>query len=190
MRGKGLNDLLAFLAVANERSFTRAAAKLGVSQSALSHTIRDLEERLGVRLLTRTTRSVAPTRSRRTPAAHPWPAVRGDRRRACGLERASGQARRHHSHHGQRIRRRRAALAEACEVPGQVPGHQGRAIRRLRTDGYRRPAFRRRRAKRRASRQGHDRRADRAGHAHGGGRRAVVFQEADGTEEAAGPDRP
>ena len=55
------NDLLAFLAVANERSFTRAAAKLGVSQSALSHTIRGLEERLGLRLLTRTTRSVSPT---------------------------------------------------------------------------------------------------------------------------------
>ncbi|MGD0635857.1 MAG: LysR family transcriptional regulator [Beijerinckiaceae bacterium] len=55
------NDLIAFLAVARERSFTRAAAKLGVSQSALSHTIRSLEERLGLRLLTRTTRSVAPT---------------------------------------------------------------------------------------------------------------------------------
>jgi DNA-binding transcriptional LysR family regulator len=56
-----LNDLLAFVAVAQERSFTRAAAKLGVSQSALSHTLRELEARLGVRLLTRTTRSVAPT---------------------------------------------------------------------------------------------------------------------------------
>src|SRR3954447_24079458 len=56
-----VNDLLAFLAVARERSFTRAAAKLGVSQSALSHTMRGLEARLGVRLLTRTTRSVAPT---------------------------------------------------------------------------------------------------------------------------------
>jgi len=56
-----VNDLLAFLAVARERSFTRAAARLGVSQSALSHTIRGLEARLGLRLLTRTTRSVAPT---------------------------------------------------------------------------------------------------------------------------------
>jgi len=55
------NDLLAFLAVARARSFTRAAAQLGLSQSALSHTIRGLEERLGLRLLTRTTRSVAPT---------------------------------------------------------------------------------------------------------------------------------
>lgn len=56
-----INDLLAFVAVAREQSFTRAAAKLGVSQSALSHTIRGLEERLKLRLLTRTTRSVAPT---------------------------------------------------------------------------------------------------------------------------------
>ena len=58
-----LNDLLAFVWVARERSFTKAAAKLGVSQSALSHTIRGLEERLGLRLLTRTTRSVAPTQA-------------------------------------------------------------------------------------------------------------------------------
>ncbi|KRB23329.1 MULTISPECIES: LysR family transcriptional regulator [Mesorhizobium] len=56
-----LNELTAFLAVAREKSFTRAAAQLGVSQSALSHTVRALEERLGVRLLTRTTRSVSPT---------------------------------------------------------------------------------------------------------------------------------
>jgi len=55
------NDLLAFLTVARERNFTRAAAQLGVSQSALSHTINGLEARLGLRLLTRTTRSVAPT---------------------------------------------------------------------------------------------------------------------------------
>ena len=61
MHRGNLNDLLAFLAVGQERSFTKAAAKLGVSQSALSHTIRDLEERLGLRLLTRTTRSVSPT---------------------------------------------------------------------------------------------------------------------------------
>ncbi|MGA9602357.1 MAG: LysR family transcriptional regulator [Methylocystis sp.] len=61
MAREDVNDLIAFLGVARERSFTRAAAKLGVSQSALSHTIRNLETRLGLRLLTRTTRSVAPT---------------------------------------------------------------------------------------------------------------------------------
>jgi len=58
---ENISDLLAFLAVAKERSFTKAAAKLGVSQSALSHTIRGLEDDLGLRLLTRTTRSVSPT---------------------------------------------------------------------------------------------------------------------------------
>ena len=55
------HDVIAFISVARERNFTKAAAKLGVSQSALSHTIRGLEARLGVRLLARTTRSVAPT---------------------------------------------------------------------------------------------------------------------------------
>lgn len=58
---KSWNDVAAFIAVARERSFTRAAARLGVTQSALSHTIRALEARLGLRLLARTTRSVAPT---------------------------------------------------------------------------------------------------------------------------------
>jgi DNA-binding transcriptional LysR family regulator len=61
MRREDLIDLNAFQTVAQERSFTRAAAKLGTSQSALSHTVQRLEARLGVRLLTRTTRSVAPT---------------------------------------------------------------------------------------------------------------------------------
>jgi DNA-binding transcriptional LysR family regulator len=61
MPRQNVNDLLAFLAVAKGRSFTKAAAQLGVSQSALSHTIRGLEERLGLRLLSRTTRRVAPT---------------------------------------------------------------------------------------------------------------------------------
>jgi DNA-binding transcriptional LysR family regulator len=56
-----INDLQAFVAVAREQSFTKAATMLGVSQSALSHTVRGLETKLGVRLLTRTTRSVAPT---------------------------------------------------------------------------------------------------------------------------------
>jgi DNA-binding transcriptional LysR family regulator len=61
MKGGELGDLLAFIAVAEERSFTRAAAKLGISQSALSYTLRRLEARLGLRLLNRTTRSVSPT---------------------------------------------------------------------------------------------------------------------------------
>jgi DNA-binding transcriptional LysR family regulator len=61
MQRGNLDDLLAFVAVGKERSFTKAAAKLGISQSSLSHIIRELEARLGIRLLTRTTRSVSPT---------------------------------------------------------------------------------------------------------------------------------
>ncbi len=61
MARANLNDLSGFVAVAKARSFTRAAAQLGVSQSALSHSMRGLEERLGIRLLARTTRSVSPT---------------------------------------------------------------------------------------------------------------------------------
>lgn len=61
MARKDFNDLLAFRAVAMERSFTRAAARLGVSTSAVSHALRGLEERIGIRLLNRTTRSVVPT---------------------------------------------------------------------------------------------------------------------------------
>ncbi|NTJ68587.1 LysR family transcriptional regulator [Agrobacterium rhizogenes] len=61
MLRENIHDLLAFVVVAREKSFTRAAAQLGMSQSGLSHAIRGLEERLGLRLLTRTTRQVAPT---------------------------------------------------------------------------------------------------------------------------------
>lgn len=61
MAREDINDLLAFLAVARDESFTKAGIKLGLSRSALSHKVRALESRLGVRLLTRTTRSVAPT---------------------------------------------------------------------------------------------------------------------------------
>jgi DNA-binding transcriptional LysR family regulator len=61
MARENFHDLLAFIAVARERSFTRAAAQLRISQSTLSHTIKALEQRLGLRLLTRTTRSVSPT---------------------------------------------------------------------------------------------------------------------------------
>src|SRR4051794_34886889 len=74
MAGENFQDLVAFVAVAEERSFPRGATKLGVSQPALSQTIRSLEARLGVRLLTRTTRRVAPTeageRLLRTVSAH------------------------------------------------------------------------------------------------------------------------
>src|SRR6218665_3605725 len=61
MDRRELTDMLWFMAVAEERSFTKAAAKLGTSQSTFSHTIKKLEARMGLRLLTRTTRSVVPT---------------------------------------------------------------------------------------------------------------------------------
>ena len=66
MRRDDLNDLAAFAVVAEEASFTRAAARLGLSQSALSHAMRGLEKRLNVRLLSRTTRSVSTTEAGET----------------------------------------------------------------------------------------------------------------------------
>jgi len=80
MRRDELGDLGAFLAVAQEQSFTRAAAKLGTSQSALSHTIRRLEERLGIRLLTRTTRNVSTTEAGKRLLDTVHPAVDSIRR--------------------------------------------------------------------------------------------------------------
>jgi len=75
MPGDDLNVLSAFLAVAEGRSFTKAARRLGVSPSALSHSIRGLEERIGVRLLSRTTRSVAPTEAGEQLISHLRPAL-------------------------------------------------------------------------------------------------------------------
>ena len=75
MNADDLNVLSSLLAVADERSFTRAAKRLGVTQSALSHSIRALEERIGVRLLARTTRSVAPTDAGAELVAHVGPAL-------------------------------------------------------------------------------------------------------------------
>jgi DNA-binding transcriptional LysR family regulator len=68
MGGPDLNQLTWFQIVAEERSFTKAAARIGVAQSTLSHAIRQLEARLGIRLLTRTTRSVAPTAAGQAPS--------------------------------------------------------------------------------------------------------------------------
>jgi DNA-binding transcriptional LysR family regulator len=75
MQLDNLNVLAAFLAVAEERSFTRAAKRLGVSRSAVSHAVRGLEERVGVRLLARTTRSVSPTDAGEELIAHLSPAL-------------------------------------------------------------------------------------------------------------------
>src|SRR3989442_13047541 len=85
MRRENVSDLLAFLAVARERSFTKAGKKLGISQSALSHTIRGLEERLGLRLLTRTTRSVSAPHAGERPLANGGARFEGIEAQAEGL---------------------------------------------------------------------------------------------------------
>lgn len=85
MKRDELGDLVAFLAVAEERSFTRAAAQLGTSQSALSHTVRRLEERMGVRLLTRTTRNVVATEAGEQLAETLRPAINDIRSRIDSL---------------------------------------------------------------------------------------------------------
>jgi len=97
MLKENFNELQIFLVVARERSFTKAAGKLGVSQSALSHAIKALEERLNIRLLTRTTRSVAPTQAGEwiiaclepRHAFRQYPHFSG---RTCGAKRALAKA--------------------------------------------------------------------------------------------------
>src|SRR5580765_1206286 len=92
-----LSVMCAFFVVAEERSFTRAAKRLGVSSSALSHAIRGLEERIGVRLLARTTRSVAPTDAGEQLIARLGPAlgdIRGALNQLSGLrDRPAGRIR-------------------------------------------------------------------------------------------------
>ena len=97
MPGNELNALSAFLAVAEDRSFTKAAKRLGVSTSALSHAMRSLEERIGIRLLARTTRSVSPTDAGQQLLARLGPAlgdIRGALEQIAGLrERPAGRVR-------------------------------------------------------------------------------------------------
>ena len=154
---KTLGDLSAFLAVARERSFTRAAAKLGVSQSALSHTIRGLEARLGLRLLTRTTRSVAPTEAGERLLRTVGPRLDEIDAELAALselrEKPAGTIRITAGEHAAE-----AVLWPALgEAAAGLSRHQGRDRRRLRPDRHRRRALRRRRPPRRAGRQGHDR---------------------------------
>ena len=99
-----LNDIVAFLAVARERSFTRAAAQLGVSQSALSQTLRGLEARLGLRLLTRTTRSVAPTEAGERLLHAAGPRLEEIDAELAALSALRDKPVRHHPHHGARPR--------------------------------------------------------------------------------------
>jgi DNA-binding transcriptional LysR family regulator len=124
MRREELGDLVAFLGVAEERSFTRAAARLGTSQSALSHTIRRLETRLGVRLLTRTTRSVAPTEAGQRLLLSLGPKFDDIASELTALGELR-QAGRHDPHHRRRARRQRRAGTSACRDRVELSGHQG-----------------------------------------------------------------
>ncbi len=127
---------------------------------------------------------------RPAPDAHRGTAIRGDRGGAPGPGRASREARGHDPHHRHRPCGRHGSLAEACEAPAGVSGHQGRDRRRLWPDRHRGTALRCRRARRRAGGEGHDRRAHRAGHAHGGRGGPVLSRRAAGATDAAGADRP
>ena len=170
------NDLSAFAAVAREKSFTRAAAKLRVSPSALSQTIRNLEERLGLRLLTRTTRSVSCTEAGERLLRTVAPRARGNRAGDSRPERAARQAGGELADNGGRTPCDQHSAAGAQEIPFRLSRHQGRDHHRLRTDRYSRRGIRRRRPHGRAGRKGHDRRPDRAADAHGDRRLAWIFR--------------
>ena len=176
MHRGNLNDLLAFLAVAQERSFTRAAAKLGVSQSALSHTIRSLEERLGVRLLTRTTRSVSPTEAGERLLRTIGPRMEEIEAEVAALsefrDRPAGTIRITATDYAVEtvLWPKLARLLESYpEIKVEIMIDYGL------TDIVAEP-FRRRGSDRRTGREGHDRGAHRAGHTHRGGRLAIIFR--------------
>ena len=138
MQRGSLNDLLAFLAVGQERSFTRAAAKLGVSQSALSHTIRGLEERLGVRLLTRTTRSVSPTEAGERLLHTIGPRFEEIESELAALSEFREKTSGHHPHHGNGLCGRNDPLAETPELSAGISRGQSRDHHRLWPDRHRR----------------------------------------------------
>src|SRR5271166_3528185 len=120
MRREELVDLNAFATVAEEQSFTRAAAKLGTSQSALSHTINRLEARVGVRLLARTTRNVA-DRGGRTDASGARACSRQHRRGAGLVARIERKAGWHDPDHNLRARGACRFVAGARKVATELP---------------------------------------------------------------------
>ena len=126
MQRENVNDLLAFLAVARERSFTKAAAKLGVSQSALSHTVRGLEARLGIRLLTRTTRSVSPTQAGDRLLTSVGPRFEEIEAELEALSELREKPRRRHTHYDARPRGEYNPPTRLDEAPAAVPRHQRR----------------------------------------------------------------
>jgi DNA-binding transcriptional LysR family regulator len=104
MRRGRLDDLQAFLAVVREQSFTKAEAKIGLSQSTLSHTMRDLEARLGVRLLTRTARRVAPAAAGERLLRTLGPRFAEIEAELTAIRELREKVSRHNPHHGDRVR--------------------------------------------------------------------------------------
>ena len=129
-RGR-LDDLRALVAVGRERSFTKAAAKLGVSQSALSQTIRQLEARLGVRLLTRTTRSVSPTEAGERLPRTVEPRFEEIEAELTTIAELRVEAGWNDPHHSDRVCNSILVGPEAGQAAARVPGYQGRDDRRL-----------------------------------------------------------
>src|SRR4051794_27762700 len=132
MTRKSVDDLIAFLAVAREQSFTRAAARLGVSQPALSQTIRTLEGRLGVRLLTRTTRSVSTTEAGERLLQTVGPHFDGIEAGLAALSETQGQAGGKPAHHLGRTCLADDTRAGAGEAPARLSRHFCRDHQRLR----------------------------------------------------------
>jgi DNA-binding transcriptional LysR family regulator len=190
MMAKSLDDLVAFLAVARERNFTRAAARLGVSQSAQSQTIRGLEAWLGLRLLTRTTRSVAPTEAGQRLLETVGPRLDEIDAELAALSARCARNRPARSASTPTSTRPNRSSGRRWKRSCRLPGHQGRDRYRQRPDRHRRRAVRRRRPPRRTGREGHDRRAHWTRLAHGGGRRAFLFRQMAAAADAARPRRP
>ena len=154
MAREQFNDLLWFLAVAEERSFTRAAAKLGIAQSTLSHTIKRLETQMGIRLLTRTTRNVAPTEAGERLRQSLAPRVEEIEAEIASLmefrDKPAGTIRITLSDHALQS----VVWPKLRPVLSRLSGHQARAEHRQRLSQHRRGGLRRRRpARAKASRR-------------------------------------
>ena len=184
-----LADLNAFMAVARERSFTRAAAHLGVSASALSQTIRGLEERLGMRLLTRTTRSVALTEAGERLIATVGPHLEGIETGLAALselrDKPAGTIRITAVDHAAET-----ILWRPFQIPIRLSRCPCRAHRRQHLEGHCQRTFRCWHPHGPASCTRHDCGPDRSRHPDGRRRNGRIFRQPRQTEGAAGSRRP
>ena len=156
MSRESVDDLVAFLAVARQQSFTRAAAALGVSQPALSQTVRALEQRLGVRLLIRTTRSVSTTEAGERLLNAIGPHFDGIQDGLAALSELRDTP-------AGRPRLADNSCAGAGEAPTELPRHKHRDHQRLSPHGHCGRSLRCGHSPGRTGRPGHDRRAHRSG---------------------------